>query len=72
MITSTSNKKAAEVRNLGKKASLRRELSLFTVEGIRMFAEIPERRVRSVFVTERFLEGCPDGIREKILHKTSN
>ena len=66
MITSTSNKKAAEVRNLGKKASLRRELSLFTVEGIRMFAEIPEQRVRSVFVTERFLEGCPDKIREKI------
>ena len=67
MITSTSNRKAAEVRNLGKKASLRREQSLFIVEGIRMFSETPEARVRNVFVTERFLKGCPPEVREKIL-----
>ena len=67
MITSTSNRKAAEVRNLGKKASLRREQSLFIVEGIRMFSETPEARVRSVFVTERFLKSCPPEVREKIL-----
>ncbi len=65
MITSTSNKKAAEVRNLGKKASLRRELSLFTVEGIRMFRETPEDRIRSVFATERFLKNAPEEIRAK-------
>ena len=67
MITSTSNRKAAEVRNLGKKASLRREQSLFIVEGIRMFQETPEARVRSVFVTERFQKSCPPEVREKIL-----
>ena len=50
MITSTSNRKAAEVRNLGKKASLRREQSLFIVEGVRMFSETPEARVRSVLL----------------------
>ena len=55
MITSTANRRVREIQNLLQKAARRRELGLFVVEGVRMFSEAPEKRIREVFYTEAFL-----------------
>lgn len=67
MITSPANKKIKEIQALNKKSSYRRETGLFTVEGVRMFREIPEDRMEQVFVSESFLRDCAPEVREKIL-----
>lgn len=67
MITSPANKKIKEIQALNKKSSYRRETGLFTVEGVRMFREIPEDRMEQVFVSESFLKGADQEVREKIL-----
>ena len=55
MITSTSNAQVRHLVALKSKAKLRRETGTFTVEGIRMFREVPAERLVSVYVTEHFL-----------------
>ena len=67
MITSPANKKIKEIQALNKKPSYRRETGLFTVEGVRMFREIPEDRMEQVFVSEGFLKDAEPEVREKIL-----
>ena len=52
MITSTSNARIKRLVNLKKKRKLRDEESIFLVEGIRMFRELPVDRVKQVFVSE--------------------
>ena len=52
MITSTSNTRIKRLVNLKKKRKLRDEESIFLVEGIRMFRELPVDRVKQVFVSE--------------------
>ena len=66
MITSTSNRKVKEIQALNRKSSFRRETGLFPAEGERMFLEIPEDRIRGLFVSERFLAHCGDDAREKL------
>lgn len=66
MITSPANKKIREVQNLNRKASYRRETGLFPAEGERMFLEIPEERIRGLFVSEHFLQNCRETSREKL------
>ena len=54
MITSTANAKVKRLVNLRKKRRARDEEKVFLVEGIRMFAEIPPKKLREVYVTESF------------------
>lgn len=58
MITSTSNEKIKHVAALQQKAGLRREESLFVIEGGRLFWEAPVSLVREVYVSERFLKNA--------------
>lgn len=66
MISSTSNAKIRRVQALNKKASLRRESGLFTVEGVRMFLETPGERIEELFVSEQFYERSSGAVREKL------
>lgn len=54
------------MQNLNRKAGYRKETGLFTVEGVRMFAELPQERIREVLVSESFYRSCDAAIREKI------
>lgn len=54
MITSTSNQRIKHLVNLKKKRKARDEEKVFLVEGIRMFREVPVRKLREVYVTETF------------------
>lgn len=56
MITSSANGKVKQVMNLLKKAKARKESGLFVAEGLRMFRELPQERIHSVFVSESFLK----------------
>lgn len=56
MITSTGNSRVRAVRTLMKKPKARKEQGQFIVEGARMFAELPEERLVSVYVSESFLK----------------
>lgn len=59
MISSTTNKQVKYVSALVKKARLRKEEDLFVAEGVRMCAEIPKERIRTLYVSESFT-GHPD------------
>lgn len=52
MITSTSNPQIKRLLQLQKKSKARDEENVFVVEGIRMFAEIPAKRVEKVYISE--------------------
>lgn len=54
MITSTANGKVKRLVNLQKKRKLRDEENIFLVEGLRMFMEVPSRRVKELYVSETF------------------
>lgn len=54
MITSTANAKIKDLIKLQKSAKLRREKKLYTTEGLRMFEEVPESDLVSVWVSESF------------------
>lgn len=54
MISSTVNKQVKFVNALVKKAKTRREEDLFVAEGLRMCAEIPKERIRTLYVSESF------------------
>ena len=54
MISSTSNSRVKETAALAKKAKYRKETGLFVVEGPKMVEELPEDRIHSIYVTERF------------------
>lgn len=54
MISSTTNKQVKFVNALVKKAKTRREEDLFVAEGLRMCAEIPKDRIRTLYVSESF------------------
>lgn len=65
MITSTSNAKIKRLVNLKKKRKLRDTEKVFLVEGIRMFREAPEDKIREIYVTESFLNRQNKLIEEK-------
>lgn len=52
MITSTSNPQVKWLMQLQKKSKARNEEQVFVVEGLRMFAEVPEDRVKKVYISE--------------------
>lgn len=54
MITSTSNQKIKRLVSLKKKRKARDEENVFLVEGVRMFREVPVRKLREVYVSETF------------------
>lgn len=56
MITSSANAKVKQVMNLLKKARARKSSGLFVAEGLRMFKEIPEDRIDSLYVSESFIK----------------
>ncbi len=67
MITSAANDKIKHVAALQQKARLRREESLFVIEGGRLFWETPDSMVREVYATERFLENADREMKEKLV-----
>lgn len=54
MITSTSNAQVKRLLQLQKKSKARNEEKVFLVEGLRMFVEVPEKRVQKVYISESF------------------
>lgn len=52
MISSTSNPQVKRLVQLQKKSKARNEENVFIVEGIRMFAEVPKKRVEKVYISE--------------------
>ncbi len=52
MITSISNPQVKTLLQLQKKSKFRNEEQVFLVEGVRMFAEVPEERVEKVYISE--------------------
>ena len=64
MITSTSNARIKRLVNLKKKRKLRDEESIFLVEGIRMFREVPIDKLKEVYVSESFYKKEKDTVKE--------
>lgn len=56
MITSASNKKIKNVMLLLSKPKERQRQGLFAAEGIKMFLEAPEERIREIYLSESFGE----------------
>lgn len=54
VITSTSNEQIKNLIQLKEKAKVRKATKTFTVEGIKMFTEIPNEDLVSVYVSETF------------------
>ncbi|MBD5550099.1 MAG: RNA methyltransferase [Lachnospiraceae bacterium] len=66
MITSIANEKIKHVAALQQKAKLRREESLFVVEGGRLFLEAPVSLIIEVYITKSFFENADGRMREKL------
>ncbi len=60
MITSTSNPRIKELKQLQKKAGLRQEKGIFLAEGLRMVQETPKERILAVYAAERFVREQAD------------
>lgn len=63
MITSPSNSRIKSVMHLVQKAKARREEQVFVTEGIKMFLEAPDERIREVYISESF--SCADKEKEQ-------
>lgn len=59
-ITSTGNKLIREVRDLEKKARVRRESGLFIAEGERLCSEIPAAYIERIFVADDYDGSLPE------------
>ena len=58
-ITSTANPQVRQLIQLQKKARLRKEEDVFTVEGIKMYQEVPMDRLVHSYVSESFFQRQP-------------
>lgn len=58
MITSASNSRIKGLVQLSQKAKARKEQDSFLVEGVKMFLEAPEERIREIYVSESFFNKC--------------
>lgn len=58
MITSASNSRIKGLVQLSQKAKVRKEQDSFLVEGIKMFLEAPDERIREIYVSESFFSKC--------------
>ena len=63
IITSATNDRIKDVKKLVKSSSYRRQKSLYVVEGIRMFREIPGEDIAEVYVSQ----GAYDKLKDDIL-----
>lgn len=54
VITSSSNEQIKNIIQLKEKSKVRKSKKMFTVEGIKMFREIPQKDLVSIFVSETF------------------
>jgi len=68
-ITSPTNPKVKFVSSLKDKSSLRKKEGLFVVEGVKIFLEIPENLIESVYVTKNVVEDSKNGFSEEIYNK---
>ena len=66
MITSTANSQIKNIIALQTKARARNKQNAFTIEGVRMFSEVPEDRIVKIYYTEDFYNNCPVELRKKI------
>ena len=64
MITAASNQKVKNLVNLIQKSKARKEQNVFITEGIKMFQEADEAKIKEVYVSESFYKRCVE--REKI------
>lgn len=71
MITSASNKQIKRVISLLKKAKARKEEQLFVVEGIRMVSEVPENRLRELYVSESLYHNRMNEKNQELFEKIS-
>ncbi len=70
MITSTANKNVKRVMQLGKKSGQRRKEDVFIVEGIKMFMEAPESRIREIYVSGSFMQSAElNETMKDVIHK---
>ena len=56
VITSTSNEQIKKLIQLKEKSKVRKTTGTFTVEGKKLFVEIPAEDLVSVYVSETFLK----------------
>ena len=54
IITSAANEQIKKIINLKEKSKARRNTGLFTVEGIKMFTEVPREDLVEIYVSENF------------------
>ena len=64
MITAASNQRVKNLVNLIQKSKARKEQNVFITEGIKMFQEADEAKIKEVYVSESFYKRCVE--REKI------
>ena len=65
VITSTSNEQIKKLIQLKEKSKLRKTTGTFTVEGKKMFVEIPAEDLVSVYVSETFLKENGELVKDK-------
>ena len=65
VITSTSNEQIKKLIQLKEKSKVRKTTGTFTVEGKKMFVEIPAEDLVSVYVSETFLKENGEMVKDK-------
>ena len=65
VITSTSNEQIKKLIQLQEKSKVRKTTGTFTVEGKKMFVEIPAEDLVSVYVSETFLKENGELVKDK-------
>ena len=65
VITSTSNEQIKKLIQLKEKSKVRKTTGTFTVEGKKMFVEIPAEDLVSVYVSETFLKENGELVKDK-------
>ena len=65
VITSTSNEQIKKLIQLKEKSKIRKTTGTFTVEGKKMFVEIPAEDLVSVYVSETFLKENGELVKDK-------
>ena len=70
MINSGSNKMIKEISSLMKKSSLRRERGLFVAEGLKIFSELDDKSIDSIYISETAFMNLDLNIKKKLEDKT--
>lgn len=66
MINSSNNKTIKEISALIKKSSLRREKGLFIAEGLKIFSELDEKLVESIYISDTAFMALDISIKNKL------